>query len=138
MAAIDAERALGLIGRPFRPQGRDERGMDCVGLCIAAFGLPTAAFRSDYRLSGNHRTEIETALRIHFRKVRKAERRPGDVLLLMVAEGQPHLAILTEGGFVHADARLRRVVETPGEPEWPLVAVYRRRKRPRREIEWRP
>jgi len=30
---------------------------------------------------------------------------------------------------VHAHAGIRRVVETPGMPEWPVVAAYRRRVR---------
>ena len=137
MAAIDAERALALVGHPFRPQGRDERGLDCVGLCLAAFAMPAERFRSDYRLKGNQPSEIEAALGSAFRKVAKAQRRPGDLLLMLVSEGQPHLAIMTANGFIHADARLRRVVETPGEPDWPLIGVYRRRARRRRGNEWR-
>jgi len=51
------------------------------------------------------------------------------LLLMAVAADQVHLGLLTPGGFVHADARLRKVVETPGEPGWPVVGVYRRRTR---------
>jgi hypothetical protein len=39
---------------------------------------------------------------------------------------QLHLGVRTERGFIHAHAALRRVVETPGSPEWPLIAVYRK------------
>ena len=129
MAAIDAERALALVDVPFRPQGRDEQGLDCVGLCLAAFGLPLEIARRDYRLRGHYRGEITTALLRRFRRISQRQQRPGDLLLLAVAPDQIHLAVRTRAGFVHADARLRRVVETPGAPEWPLVGVYRRRVR---------
>jgi lipoprotein Spr len=45
-----------------------------------------------------------------------------------VAREQLHLAVRTDIGFVHAHARIGRVVETPGLPEWPLLAVYRKRR----------
>ena len=49
----------------------------------------------------------------------------GDVLLMAAGPGQIHLGIRTAGGFVHADAGLRRVVERPGMPPWPLTGVWR-------------
>lgn len=129
MAAIHAERARALVGAPFRPQGRDtEQGLDCVGLCLLTYGLPTDFGRRNYRLRGDHRAELEAALAGHFRRIGPRARRPGDLLLLAVAAEQIHLAVLTNAGFVHADARLRRVVETPGEPDWPRLALYRRRR----------
>ncbi|MFH7191577.1 hypothetical protein ACHWGL_32290, partial [Klebsiella pneumoniae] len=42
--------------------------------------------------------------------VRVAEAAAGDVLLMAAGPGQIHLGIRTAGGFVHADAGLRRVV----------------------------
>jgi hypothetical protein len=47
-------------------------------------------------------------------------------LLLAPSDDQVHFAILTANGFVHAHAGLRRVVETPGKPEWPLIGAFRR------------
>ena len=130
MATIDAERALALTGVPFRPQGRDERrGLDCVGLCLAAYRLPLSTARRDYRLRGDYRAEVEAVLQHGFRRVSKKQQRPGDLLWLAVAADQSHLAVRTDAGFVHADARLRRVVETPGEPQWQLIGAYRRRVR---------
>src|SRR5262245_6525987 len=128
MAAIDAERALALAGVPFRPQGRDPgEGLDCVGLCLASYRLPPDLVRRDYRLRGDHRREILAVLDHWFRRIGAKRQRPGDLLLLAVTADQYHLAIRTDAGFVHADAGLRRVVETPGEPGWPMIGVFRRR-----------
>jgi murein DD-endopeptidase / murein LD-carboxypeptidase len=121
-------RARGLVGVAFLPQGRDAtRGLDCAGVAIGAFGLARHAFKRDYRLRGDHRDELESALLPHFRRVSRCAARPGDLLLFKVRGDQLHMAILTDCGFVHADARLRRVVETPGQAHWPLLAAYRRR-----------
>lgn len=130
MANRDAERARRLVGTRFRAQGREPRtGLDCAGLAIEAFRLPAERFRRDYRLRGDHRHELDTALERDFRRVPRTQRRPGDLLMLAVAADQLHLAIRTDAGFVHADAKHGKVVETPGEPRWKTVAVYRRRAR---------
>ena len=134
MALIDAARARALVGVRFRAQGRDpEWGLDCVGLALAACGLPSDFSRADYRLRGKYDAEIKRVLLEEFRRVSKKLRRSGDLLLMKVADDQLHLGVLTDGGFVHADARLRRVVETPGIPQWPVIGIYRRRTRRRVE-----
>ena len=130
MAVEDSGRALTLVGVPFRAQGRNPAtGLDCVGLALAACGLPGGLVRANYRLRGDHREEIRNELLHLFRRVSSRQRRPGDLLLMTVAADQMHLAVRTPNGFVHADARLAKVVETPGEPEWPVIGVYRRRVR---------
>jgi hypothetical protein len=68
-----------------------------------------------------------------FRKVSRKQRRNGDLVLMRVADDQFHLGVLTGDGFVHADARLRRIVETPADPAWPVIGIYRRRSRRRVE-----
>jgi hypothetical protein len=129
-----AGQARALLGTRFRPQGRDAvTGIDCVGLILAAFALPKGRVRRDYRLRGDHRAEIEAGLLGWFRRVPRTQCRPGDVMLLLVGLEQWHLAIRTELGFIHADARLGCVVETPGDPPWKLVRAYRRRSRRRKE-----
>jgi len=125
-----AKRALALVGTAFRPQGRDPaQGVDCVGLCLLAYDLPAGTARDDYRLRGKHRDEMEAALPARFRRLKRARARPGDLLLMLPAADQLHLGILTARGFVHADMRLRRVVETPGLPGWPIAGTYRLRRR---------
>ena len=129
MAAKDAVRALALAGVPFRPQGRDRAGMDCVGMCLATYRIPAEQVRCDYRIRGDHRREVMASLAKWFWRVGKLDARAGDLMLLSVASDQLHLAVRTENGFVHADAGLRRVVHTPGDPPWPVIGVYRRRVR---------
>jgi hypothetical protein len=121
------ERARALIGTRFRPQGRSaEHGLDCIGLVAIAYRLPADRVPSGYRLRGDHGPGLMAGLRTFFRPVRKLAN--GDLLLLQSGLEQAHLAVKTEAGFIHADAR-HGVVETPGDPPWPLVGAFRRRAR---------
>jgi hypothetical protein len=123
-----AARARALVGTRFRAQGRGDAGLDCVGVVLATFDLPAASVRHNYQLRGNHLREICEELDPHFRRVPRRDLRAGDVMLLQAGEQQFHLAVRTEEGFVHAHASIRRVVETPGQPIWPLLGVYRKRR----------
>jgi murein DD-endopeptidase / murein LD-carboxypeptidase len=124
-----AARARALVGVPFRTQGRGEGGLDCVGVVVETFGIEPETVRRNYRLRGNHFEELTKCLDAEFRRVPNTQLRLGDVMLLAAGPDQPHLAIRTDGGFVHAHAGIRRVVETPGRAEWPLLRVYRKRSR---------
>ena len=130
MTSIYVERARALVGTRFRAQGRNaETGLDCVGLTLAVFGIPAIAVRRDYALRGSHKHELcQQALRF-FRRVSNTAARPGDLVISECASDQLHLSICAPSSFVHADARLRRVVETPGRPSWPCLGTYRRRVR---------
>ena len=85
--------------------------------------------RRDYRLRGDHDAEMRRELKRAFRPINPHRRQPGDLLLMRVGDEQMHLGIMTDRGFVHADARRGKVVETPGLPIWPTIAVFRRRVR---------
>ena len=119
-----AERARALVGTRFRPQGRDSDGLDCVGVLLAAFDIPSTGVPRNYQLRGRRKRELIERLSREFRKVRQLK--PGDVMLMEPAADQLHLGIRTVDGFVHAHAGLRRVVETPGMPEWPVTGFYRK------------
>ncbi|NUR45289.1 MAG: peptidoglycan endopeptidase [Sphingomonas sp.] len=123
-----AARARALVGTRFRVQGRGDDGLDCIGVILATFEIPPASVRHDYSLRGDHLHEIREALEDHFRRVPRSHVRTGDVMLLQAGERQFHLAVKTAQGFVHAHANIRRVVETPGEPNWPLLGAYRKRR----------
>lgn len=124
-----AARAQALAGTRFRVQGRGPGGLDCVGVVLATFDIPSAPVRHDYRMRGEHLGELREQLELHFRRVGRTALRAGDVMLLLAGEQRPHLAVRTKRGFVHAHAGVRRVVETPGMPEWPLLGAYRKRRR---------
>jgi hypothetical protein len=128
-----AQRARALVGVRFRPQGRDvATGVDCVGLILATFAIDPEAVRRDYRLRGDQRRELEGEVLRFFRRIPVARRRAGDMILLGPAPDQLHLAVSTAVGFVHAHAGIGRVVETPGLPQWPILAAFRRRVRQHR------
>ena len=125
------ERARRLLGTRFRAQGRDPLlGLDCLGLAMIAFDIDGATIRRDYRLGGDHSRELIAGLAGQFRRVARSQQRAGDLMLIRVTAEQYHLAIRTPAGFIHADAR-RGVVETPGEPHWPVKAIFRKRMRGR-------
>ena len=120
MSAV-AEAALRAVGTRFRLHGRGAEGLDCVGLVALALraGGYAGAVPSGYSLRGGDWGLLDRLL------VRVVEAEPGDVLVMAVGPGQIHLGIRTVGGFVHADAGLRRVVERPGMPPWPVLGVWR-------------
>lgn len=126
-----AERAIaaarGAIGARFRLHGRDPAfGLDCVGL--AGLAARAAGFRgeipSGYALRGGSAAAIAAAFSAAGLVASDAPG-PGDLALFKTGPGQFHLAVLVPGGIVHADAMLRRVVERPGVPPWPVLGCWR-------------
>ena len=115
--------ARALVGTRFRPQGRTPgQGLDCVGLVAAALGR--GAVRRDYALRGGCvRALVREMVQAGLREASEVE--AGDVLVLRAGPGQLHLGIWTGTGLVHADAGLRRAVERPGAPPWPVLSVWR-------------
>jgi len=123
-----ARAAQACVGAPFRPQGRDPAtGLDCVGLAGAAFraaGIEADLPRAYAPRGGDPARWADAIMATGLRPVAAAAGE-GDLLLLATGPAQFHLAVLTAGGFVHADARLRRVVEVPGPPPWPVRGAWR-------------
>jgi hypothetical protein len=120
-AVIAAARAC--LGTRFRLHGRSREGLDCVGLAAMAYGK--AGVPAGYALCGGDPGQTAAAID-GFGLARVTDPpRPADLLLLRVGPHQLHLAILTDRGFIHADARLRRVVEVPGPLPWPVLGRWR-------------
>ena len=116
-----AATALAAVGARFRLHGRDPAsGLDCVGLAALALGIEAP---TGYALRGGDRDAVAASLDAML--VRAHGAAAGDLLLLQTGPGQLHFAIRTAGGFVHADAALRRVVERPGGPPWPILGAWR-------------
>jgi len=124
-----AGEARALVGVPFRLHGRcAETGLDCVGL--AALAVKRAGHEcvvpEHYGLRGGDVARFGGWLRAAgFSPV--TEVGPGDLVLARAGVAQFHLMVRVAGGFVHAHAGLRRVVETPGDAPWPAVGVWRLR-----------
>jgi cell wall-associated NlpC family hydrolase len=119
---IAVERARVAVGARFRLGGRDPAwGLDCVGLVAWAHAL--ADVPADYGLRGGDPARALCWGDARWRRVRDAA--AGDVLLMRGGPGQLHLAVSTGAGLIHADASLRRVVERPGDPAWPILAIWR-------------
>ncbi|MEN2786492.1 peptidoglycan endopeptidase [Sphingomonas qilianensis] len=122
--AVTAARAA--VGVKYRLHGRDPQfGVDCVGLAglaLRAAGC-TDAIPAGYALRGGT-ADAMLALIDRGSLVRTDHPIPGDLLLFAAGPAQFHLAIMAEDGIYHADAMLRRVVERPGTPPWPLVAAW--------------
>ncbi len=116
--------ARGCVGARFRLHGRSiAGGLDCVGVVARAYRL--VAPPAGYALRGGDPDRIVAAIVAQgFRGTPVAH--PGALLLLAAGPFQHHLAVTTERGFVHADAGLRRVVETPGAPRWPVIGRWRK------------
>lgn len=120
-------RARALVGTGFRLHGRDiAHGLDCVGLAALVFDCPAP---SGYPLRGGSQSGVEAALSAAGFCRRHARPRGGDLFLLRPGPAQFHLGIWTGDSLVHADLGLRRVVEAPGAPRWPLLSAWTRRRR---------
>jgi cell wall-associated NlpC family hydrolase len=123
--ALAAARAA--LGARFRLHGRDPAtGLDCVGL--AAWALRAEGFEgvvpSGYALRRGDADVVQALIGVSG-LVAAEDARAGDLLLLAAGPGQLHLAIDSGDGIVHADAMLRRVVERPGVPPWPVIGRWR-------------
>ena len=103
------ELARSAVGTRFRLHGRGPDGLDCVGLAGLAYGV---AVPTGYPLRTSDLAAVgDVAAAAGLRRV--ADGRAGDLIAVASGPGQLHLGVLTDSGFVHADASLRRGVERP-------------------------
>lgn len=142
MSSAVVAAARGAIGVRFRLHGRDPAyGLDCVGLAALAIGagggqtlIPTGyALRSGDSDAAAAMIEGAGLIRADHcqpstQPSTQVASQPGDLLLCRAGPGQLHLVIdsgAPGGGFIHADAQLRRVVERPGPLPWPVIGRWR-------------
>ena len=123
MAGDIVARARALIGTRFALHGRSAEGVDCIGLvaaAVAAHDVPTG-----YALRSTEAEAIEQQLQA-LEMVAVDGLQAGDVVVMRAGPAQLHLGISTGISLIHADASLRRVVETPGPVRWPILSIWRR------------
>lgn len=118
-------RARALIGVRFRPQGRNaEIGLDCIG--VAAMATEARGVPRHYNLRSSDVDEVNCEFSdFGFLRIAPVAAEAGDLLLVQAGPAQLHVVILTPEGYLHADARLRRVAEVPGEVPWPVLSAWR-------------
>ncbi len=124
-----ADRALALIGTPFRLHGRSvDAGLDCVGVvahCIALAGSGREV-PIGYRLRGDHEGLICAYFDgPRFRAICGDIFQAGDVAAAQPGARQFHLAVITQFGAVHAHMGLGRVVLTRLPLPWPITGHWR-------------
>ncbi len=115
--------ARSYLGTPFHHQARLKGvGVDCVGLIVGvahALELSSAdCFRYPRRPNGMLVPELEKA---GYREIPVDDAQPGDLLVFWILPARKipqHLAIRTEHGIIHTDARARRVVEVGYVGDW--------------------
>lgn len=124
-----AQAAAALTGHPWRLHGRDPAtGLDCIGLLGAALArigrpvrLPTG-YPLRLRQLGSWLPDPEG---LGF-SATSGPVAPGDVILLQPGPAQIHLAIAApDGGWIHAHAGLRRVVQQCALPPGPMLGQWR-------------
>ena len=120
-------RARALVGARFRLQGRSvETGLDCVGVAMMATGSSERDVRRDYCLRSNDADAANDNFDLSgFIRIDPAAAGPGDILVVRPGPAALHVLVLSEDGYVHADMRLRRVVEVPGKVPWPAISAWR-------------
>jgi murein DD-endopeptidase / murein LD-carboxypeptidase len=122
--------ARSCVGARFRLQGRDPAtGLDCIGLVVwsaqqCGVSVPDA---SDYLLADNP-ARLDAAIAAS--PLELIDRRAlalGDLVRLMSGSQPLHLAVYGADSLIHADLRLRKVVEHRLTPDWVehIVAAYR-------------
>ncbi len=112
-----------LVGVPFRLHGRDPAtGLDCVGVAALVFGVDDVPRGYSVRTANGE----GIARLVDGAGLVRARRDPtaGDLVLVKSGPAQFHLVVMTAAGFVHADAGIGRVVETPGSLPWPVIAIW--------------
>ncbi len=91
-----------------------------------ASGIDEARVRRNYCLRASDPETVNGEFdACGFVRLEPGDAEPGDLLLVRAAPVQLHIVILTDAGYLHADARLRRVVEVAGAVPWPVLSAWR-------------
>lgn len=103
------QRALSLVGVPFRHQGRDPAtGLDCVGVVVRAFDL-TISKLPTYRMTDGDWQQVEQELCRWFTCARRQTPQSNDMVVFRHVRGF-HFGVISGAHLVHADLAAGRVV----------------------------
>lgn len=103
------ERALSLVGVPFRFQGRDPLiGLDCLGLVLSAFDLIVVE-PPTYRVSDGNWSQVETELAQWFARGARTIPKTNDLAVFKLPRCF-HFGVISNGFLVHADIVAGKVV----------------------------
>jgi hypothetical protein len=89
-----------------------------------AFALDIDGIPTGYAMRGMRDGDFTAEMRAAGLVLVSSRAEAGDALVLSAGPAQHHLGIWTGNGLIHADARLRRVVDLPGAPPWPIQSVW--------------
>ena len=91
-----------------------------------ASGIDPARVRRDYGMRCSDPDAIHTGFdACGFLRLAPPAAEAGDVAVVRTGPLQLHVVLLTDIGYLHADASLRRVVEVPGRVPWPVLSAWR-------------
>jgi hypothetical protein len=103
------QRALALVGIPFRFQGRDRRtGLDCIGVIVSAFRLPDGCV-ARYRISEGSWDLVRDELAPWFTQKDCSRPESNDLAVFRLSRSF-HFGIVSGEHLVHADQAIGRVV----------------------------
>jgi cell wall-associated NlpC family hydrolase len=101
------------IGTPFRHQGRDKNGLDCIGIIVVPLINLNMIDKSEdstkYKRYGLSHSLINILLK-YCEEVPINNKKPGDSILFSKQNSQ-HLAIYTGSGIIHSNNFIGKVVE---------------------------
>ena len=91
-----------------------------------ALGISEARVPRDYDMRSSDAEGVHgNLLACGLLRIAPESAEAGDLLLVRSGPAQLHLVLVTDLGYLHADARLRRVVEAPGPVPWPVLSAWR-------------
>jgi cell wall-associated NlpC family hydrolase len=103
------QRALSLIGVPFRAQGRDPAiGLDCLGVVVWSYQLRVPDVPR-YKLDDGTWDQVLHELSPWFEPVANCNAQSGDLAAFRLSRSF-HFGVISDSKLVHADLAVGRVV----------------------------
>lgn len=104
------------VGVPYRHAGRNEHGIDCVGLIIkVAHGVGLTSYDTMNYPKRPNAADLLREMRNHLQQVPKADADHGDILVIAAPSSPVHMGVLEiderdQPWLIHAYAPARKVI----------------------------